>query len=131
MKVQIEMKESERLSQLFGTYRRCLFIGCMLQFFQQFVGINTIMYYGPDIIKSTGISIDGIDSKRLSIMLNIPLAAVNAIGSVVAIFVIDNMGRRFIMLRLIPGILCSLLLVSFAEYLSNFCGDGSDTQTSQ
>ena len=123
------MTESERLNQLFGTYRKCLFIGCMLQFFQQFVGINTIMYYGPDIIKSTGISVDGIDEKTLSIMLNIPLAAVNAIGSTVAVFVIDNMGRRFIMLRLIPGILASLLLVSLSEYLSNFQGDGTGIKT--
>jgi SP family galactose:H+ symporter-like MFS transporter len=87
------------------------------------------MYYGPDIIKSTGISVDGIDEKTLSIILNIPLAGVNAIGSMIAVFVIDKMGRRFIMLRLIPGILGSLLLVSLSEYLSNFKGDGTDIKT--
>jgi MFS family permease len=84
------------------------------------------MYYGPNIILSTGISVDGIDEKTLSILLNIPLAAVNAIGSTVAVFVIDKMGRRYTMLRGLPGIFWSLILVSVAEYLSNFCHDGSD-----
>jgi SP family myo-inositol transporter-like MFS transporter 13 len=83
------------------------------------------MYYGPNIILSTGISVDGIDQKRLSVMLNIPLAAVNAIGTTVAVFVIDNLGRRSVMLRTLPGVLASLLIVSLAEYLSNFFESGS------
>ena len=101
----------------------------MLQFFQQFVGINTVMYYGPNIILSTGISVDGIDEKTLSILLNIPLAAVNAIGSTVAVFIIDNMGRRYTMLRGLPGIFLSLILVSVAEYLSNFCHTEGDSKS--
>lgn len=84
------------------------------------------MYYGPNIILSTGISVDGVDEKTLSILLNIPLAAVNAIGSTVAVFVIDNMGRRYTMLRGLPGIFGSLILVSVAEYLSNFCHDKAE-----
>ena len=89
------------------------------------------MYYGPDIILSTGISVDGIDDKTLSKILNIPLAAVNAIGSCVAVFVIDNMGRRYTMLRGLPGIFVSLILVSISEYLSNFGGDDSDNKTTE
>ena len=74
-------------------------------------------------ILSTGIKVDGVDDKKLSIILNIPLAAVNAIGSTVAVFVIDNMGRRFIMLRTLPGVFASLILVAISEFLSNFFGD--------
>ena len=61
------------------------------------------MYYGPKIIIDTGIKIEGVSLERMGIILNIPLAAMNAIGSTIAIFVIDGKGRRFIMLRTLPG----------------------------
>ena len=51
MQKEIRMSECERLGELFGKYVKCLFVGCMLQFFQQLSGINTIMYYGPTIIQ--------------------------------------------------------------------------------
>ncbi|KAH8871773.1 Proton myo-inositol cotransporter [Schistosoma japonicum] len=37
------------------TTRRALFIGCGLQMFQQFVGINTVMYYSAEILSMAGI----------------------------------------------------------------------------
>lgn len=108
-------------------------MGCGLQFFQQFVGINTVMYYGPSIILATGISADGVDPATLAILLNVPLAAMNAIGSTVAVFVLDKAGRRWVMLRGLPGILASCLVVSLAMYLSLFGGDPDDSgdQTSE
>ena len=82
------------------------------------------MYYGPEIIIDSGISVDGIDDKeQLGIILNIPLALTNAIGTTIAVFLIDNLGRRFIILRTLPGVFVSLLLVSWSMYLSIFSGD--------
>lgn len=82
------------------------------------------MYYGPNIILSTGISFKGISQKSLSVLLNIPLALVNSVGSIFAIFIIDKMGRRYTMLRGLPGVFFFLILVAFSEYLSNFHKDG-------
>jgi hypothetical protein len=62
---------------------------------------------------------DGVEDKeRLGIILNIPLAATNAIGSTIAVFVIDKLGRRYIMLRTLPGIFLTLCLVAYSMYLS-------------
>lgn len=52
-------KKDSQLKQLLTTYRRCLLIGCTLQIFQQLVGINTVMYYGPQIIIDTGLTLKG------------------------------------------------------------------------
>ena len=85
------------------------------------------MYYGPSIILATGISIGSYtnDNPKTGIILNIPLALMNAIGSVVAAFYIDKMGRRYIMLRTLPGVLASLLLVSVSFYFSLYTTGGS------
>lgn len=80
------------------------------------------MYYGPSIILDSGITISGYkkDDPIVGIILNIPLAAMNALGSVVTIFFIDKLGRRYIFLRLLPGITVSLICVSFSMWLSNY-----------
>jgi len=44
----------------------------------------------------------------------------NAIGSTIAVFIIDGKGRRYSMLKTLPGCVFSLLLVSLSMYLSKF-----------
>jgi uncharacterized membrane protein len=78
-----------------------------------------VMYYGPEVIIESGITLEGeTDKERMGILLNIPLSATNAIGSIIAIFLIDNLGRRWIMLRSLPVILLTLCLISLAMYFS-------------
>jgi len=62
--------------------------------------------------------VDGFDRDTLGIILNIPLALVNAIGSAVAIFIIEGTGRRQLMLKTLPFIFASCLIVSLSMYLS-------------
>lgn len=84
------------------------------------VGINTIMYYGPQIIIDTGISMGSYKkgSSELGVLLNIPLAFVSAIGTLVAALYIDKLGRRYIMLKMLPYIAASCFLVGFGFFLS-------------
>ena len=124
MRPYIEMTEWQKYKQLFTFYGRCLLVGCSLQAFQQLVGINTVMYYGPEIIMDSGVTIDGEeDRERTAIILNIPLATTNAIGSLIAVFFIDNLGRRWTMLRSLPVVFVALLLLSLSMYLSLYSDD--------
>jgi len=58
-------------------------------FFQQFTGINTIIYYSPKIFKMAG-----IESNTLTILPAILLGAVNVLFTVVSIMLLDKLGRR-------------------------------------
>lgn len=78
------------------------------------------MYYGPQIILETGITIGGFEpgDPRLGILLNIPLALINFIGSIVTMIFIDKLGRRWLLLRSVPVMMTASLLVALAFYLS-------------
>ncbi len=109
------------MSTLFTLYGKCLLIGVMLQVFQQLCGINTVMYYGPSLLAKAGFgnSKAGAD-EREKLIYSLPLAGMNALGTLVAVFYIDKIGRRYIMLRMLPGIGVSLLLISLGLGLHNF-----------
>lgn len=88
------------------------------------------MYYGPQILLETGIKVGDYDKKspELGIILNIPLAFVNALGNVIAVFYIDKLGRRYIMIRTIPGVLIACIIVSFSFYLSLYGKSHNDKE---
>jgi len=86
------------------------------------------MYYSPEIIIDSGTSIDEInDEDHLGILLNIPLTVTNFIGSIAAIFIIDKLGRKYIMLRAIPGITVTLILISVSFFFAIF-GEDNDAK---
>jgi len=68
--------------------RVALFIGVVLALLSQFSGINAIIYYGPKIFESAGFGIDGALNGQVIIGI------VNVLFTVVAIFKIDSLGRR-------------------------------------
>ena len=63
-------------------------IGITLSMFQQFVGINVVLYYATDIFKGMGLSTNA------SLFQTIVVGAVNLIFTVVAILAVDRFGRR-------------------------------------
>ncbi|KRX00110.1 Major facilitator superfamily domain, general substrate transporter [Pseudocohnilembus persalinus] len=122
----------EQLSSLVcGIYKKCLFVGCMLQIIQQFSGINTAMYYGPEILLKAFKNNDETDQNRQALLFNLPISGMNALGNVVVLFFIDGMGRRYIMLRLMPLIILGLFSISFGFYLQNYLilDDNNNTGT--
>ena len=77
-------REAESLAEIFQPgLRKALVIGIVLAIFSQVTGINAIMYYAPEIFKSTG---DGSASALLQTVL---VGAVNVTFTLVAIKYVD------------------------------------------
>ena len=112
LKEETKLSDMQRLKSLCTTYSRCLVIGCGIQAFQQLIGINTAMYYGPDIMKKAGIQLPGMTADESSLLLNIPLACFNALGTIMSVFFIDKLGRRYLILRVLPLIALSWFITA-------------------
>ena len=84
------------------------------------IGINTAMYYGPDILKDAQITFDNYSPDESALLLNIPLASVNAFGTLISAFLIDGLGRRFILLRTLPLVAVAWLVVASGMALTAY-----------
>ncbi|GLB51969.1 D-xylose transporter XylE [Neptunitalea chrysea] len=67
-------------------------IGLLLSVFQQFVGINVVLYYAPEIFKGMGMETDASMSQTIIVGL------INMVFTVLAIATVDNFGRKKLML---------------------------------
>jgi SP family xylose:H+ symportor-like MFS transporter len=74
--------------KIFSFGPKLIVIGVMLAVFQQFVGINVVMYYGPEIFKSLG---SGTSAALLQTLI---VGGVNFLFTIVAITSVDKFGRR-------------------------------------
>ncbi|KAI7999794.1 putative inositol transporter 2 [Camellia lanceoleosa] len=89
------------------TVRRGLIAGVGLQVFQQFVGINTVMYYSPTIVQLAGFA-----SNQTALLLSLVTAGLNAGGPIVSIYFIDRTGRKKLLVISLCGVVISLGLLS-------------------
>jgi SP family galactose:H+ symporter-like MFS transporter len=98
--------------------RTALLIGIGIMFVQQFVGINTVIYYSPEIFKNAG-----FESKVAQIAASVSVGVVNVLFTIVSMAVIDKLGRRKLYLIGTSGIVASLILLSISFALQNTLGD--------
>lgn len=84
------------------------------------MGINTAMYYGPNIILAAGVTIPGMGEEETALLLNIPLAFVNSMGNLTQTFVIDKFGRRYIMLRGVPFVILGWIITTVGMYMIGY-----------
>ncbi|CAN0858058.1 Inositol transporter 1 [Linum grandiflorum] len=89
--------------------RLAFLAGAGLQAFQQLIGINTVMYYSPTIVQMAGFS-----SNQLALLLSLIIAAINAAGSILGIYLIDHFGRKKLALWSLAGVILSLIILSGA-----------------
>ena len=68
-------------------------IGMLLQLFQQFTGINAIMFYAPVLFQTVGF---GSEAALLSAVIT---GTINVLSTFVGIYLVDKTGRRFLLLQ--------------------------------
>lgn len=78
----------ERRERLFAYGVAMIVIGVLLSFFQQAIGINVVLYYAPCIFESMGAS------GNASMIQTVVMGVVNIVFTVVAIFTVDKVGRK-------------------------------------
>lgn len=93
--------------------RPVLFLGAMLGFIQQVTGINTIIYYAPTIFKMAGFPDDST-----AILATVGIGVVNVLATIFAVFFLDRLGRRPLLLTGLVGMCLSLLGLSATFYLN-------------
>ncbi|CAN1260055.1 Inositol transporter 4 [Linum perenne] len=107
--VESEKKDSALLGDSLGSkvVRRGLYAGITVQVAQQFVGINTVMYYAPTIVQFAGFA-----SKSVALALSLITAGLNAVGSIISMMFVDRYGRKRLMIVSMIGIIVFLVLLS-------------------
>jgi SP family xylose:H+ symportor-like MFS transporter len=86
--IEIKQTVKQRSGKLFSFGYAIIIIGVLLSVIQQFVGINVVLYYAPEIFKSMG------SGKDLSLLQTIIVGSINLIFTVLAIFTVDKYGRK-------------------------------------
>lgn len=106
-------RESGGLSIVFkGSFRLPMLIGISLAFLTQISGINAIIYYGPGILEKAGLPIaDALGSQVI-------IGLVNVLFTLIAIWKIDQLGRRPLLIAGVIGILSSLIIVGGLFYFN-------------
>ncbi|HEY9124525.1 MAG TPA: D-xylose transporter XylE [Bacteroidales bacterium] len=87
-----------------------IFVGIMLSVFQQFVGINVVLYYAGNIFRNMGASTDS------SLLQTIIVGAVNLTFTVVAILTVDKFGRKPLMIIGSIGMAIAMISLGFTFY---------------
>ncbi len=83
--------------------RNALIISIGIMFVQQFVGINTIIYYAPTVF-----IIAGFSGAKAAIAATIIVGAVNVLATILSMFLIDKLGRRKLYFIGLVGMAASL-----------------------
>ncbi|WP_299950725.1 sugar porter family MFS transporter [uncultured Modestobacter sp.] len=93
----------------FPWMRRILYIGCGLATVQQATGINTVNYYAPTILRSTGLGASA------SLILTITVGIVAIVGTIFGIWLIGRINRRPLLFTGFSGVAAghAVLALSF------------------
>jgi MFS family permease len=94
-----------------------MIVGVGLAIAQQITGINTVIYYAPTIFKFAGLS-----SASVAILASVGVGVVNVALTIVAMELIDWVGRRPLLLASLAGMAMSLVVLGLAFAMPQLSG---------
>src|ERR1700760_3517726 len=111
-----EIREVQEISQQEGSYRDLIsprvrplvFVGVLLAVFQQITGINTVIYYAPTLLQGAGLG------DNAALLANVVNGVVNVGMTIVAIWLLDKVGRRPLLLSGTAGMAVGMVIVGCA-----------------
>jgi len=95
---------------LSGRYNKSILLAFFLAFFNQWSGINFVLYYAPRIFESAGVAADSV------LGASIPIGVVNLVFTLLGMYLIDKLGRKQLMIIGSLGYIITLLGVAWAFY---------------
>ncbi|HCB4375074.1 TPA: sugar porter family MFS transporter, partial [Salmonella enterica] len=107
-----EMKEINAISESTWTVikspwlGRILIVGCIFAIFQQFIGINAVIFYSSSIFAKAGLG------EAASILGSVGIGTINVLVTIVAIFVVDKIDRKKLLVGGNIGMIASLLIMA-------------------
>jgi len=114
-----EHKEKGTLRELFlPAMRLVLTIGIVIAILQQITGINSVFFYAPMIFEQSGIGTDA------AFMQAVLVGIVNLVATVVAIMLIDKLGRRPLLITGLVVIATSMMLLAYSFGSAEVGADG-------
>lgn len=90
--------------------RPLLIAAILVNFFQQFTGINAVIYFAPSIFE-----VSGFKSASTAILSAVLIGAINFLSTFVAIFLVDRKGRKPLLLVGLAGMIISLLALCLSS----------------
>ncbi|KAI8137384.1 general substrate transporter [Fennellomyces sp. T-0311] len=89
-----------------GMFRR-LFIACAIMFFQQFVGVNALIYYAPKIFQSVGLTGDTV-----SLLATGVVGIINFVMTIPTVLFLDHFGRKPMLLTASAFMTCCMVIIA-------------------
>ena len=98
---------------------KAVIIGSAIAILGQFMGVNAVLYYGPTIFEQAGLSSGD------SMFSQVLVGAVNMATTVIAVFIIDKVGRKKLVYWGVSGMILSLLMIGLYFSFSGSWGLGN------
>lgn len=107
---QQEKQDSSNTGFFSGRYKKVIWLAFMIAFFNQWSGINFILYYAPEILERAGLA------AKESLFNSIAIGGTNLLFTFVGLYFIDRLGRKKLMILGSLGYIISLAMVAWCFY---------------
>lgn len=108
-------REKTHIKELFKpAMKLVMIIGVVIAITQQITGINAVFFYAPMIFEQSGVGVDASFSQAILVGLT------NLVFTIVAIWLIDRIGRKPLLMIGISGIIVSMFIIGMAFKSANY-----------